>query len=283
MRRSLLFIFILIVIVIAIVGYFFYLYEENENNKHLILYGNVDVRQVDLSFRVSGRLNALYFEEGDYVPQGVLVAILDKQPYNDEIRQAEANLQSIKMSLSNAETVLNRRKDLIGNGSVSQEDLDNALSNHKVLSANLQQAEASLSIAKTNLEFTEVYAPTDGIVLTRIREPGSVVNPATPICTLSILNPTWIRAYVNEKQLGLIYPGMEADIMTDSAPNKIYKGRIGFISPQAEFTPKTVETTQLRTDLVYRLRIYVDNADKFLRQGMPVTAKLHTEKAHRSE
>lgn len=277
MKQKLVIPLIVLFMLVSIAGYFFYRYEKNEEKKHLILYGNVDVRQVDLSFRISGQLQSLYYQEGDFVPAGKLVAVLDKKPYDDEVRQAEANLQSIKTSLINAEKNLKRRQELIGSGSVSQEDLDDAISNQQVLSANLQQAEASLNISKTNLSFTEVYAPTDGIVLTRIREPGSVVNPANPICTLTIINPLWIRAYVNEKHLGLIYPGMEADITTDSAPDKIYKGHIGFISPQAEFTPKTVETSQLRTDLVYRLRIYVDNPDKYLRQGMPVTAKLNIE------
>jgi HlyD family secretion protein len=272
MRRIIFFIFIGIVILIA--AGFYYRYEAAEKKDHLLLYGNVDVRQVDLSFRVSGRLTALFFEEGDFVPRGKLVGVLDKQPYEDEIRQAAASVESIKTSLKNAEKVLKRRQDLIGDGSVSQEDLDNALSNKEVLSANLGEAEAALSIAKTNLKFTEVYSPSDGTVLTRIREPGSVVNPTNPICTLSIIHPLWIRAYVHEKELGLIYPGMEAQVFTDTNPDKPYKGRIGFISPQAEFTPKTVETTQLRTDLVYRLRIYVDHSDNQLRQGMPVTVKL---------
>ena len=95
-----------------------------------------------------------------------------------------------------------------------------------------------------------------------------------PFNTLSLISPIWIRAYVNEAQLGDIYPNMPADIYTDRRDGKVYHGHIGFISPVAEFTPKTVETTNLRTDLVYRLRIIADNPDEGLRQGMPVTVKL---------
>ena len=84
----------------------------------------------------------------------------------------------------------------------------------------------------------------------------------------------WLAAFVSERDLGRIYPGMPAEVHTDTPGGKIYKGQIGFISPVAEFTPKTVETTQLRTDLVYRLRIIVENPDRFLKQGMPVTVKL---------
>lgn len=259
----------------------YYHYEEAEKKDHIFLYGNVDIRQVDISFRVSGKLKALYFEEGDFVPQGKLVAVLDKEPYADEIKQASAAMESIKASLQNAEIVWKRRLELIGQGSISQEDLDNALANKNVLLANFQQAEAALVVAKYNLAFTEAYCPNDGTLLTRIREPGSVVNPTDPVCTISLSNPLWIRAFVNEKELGLIYPGMMAEVTMDSNPDKIYIGHIGFISPQAEFTPKTVETTQLRTDLVYRLRIYIPNPDKQLRQGMPVTVKLSLPKEDR--
>ncbi len=141
-----------------------------------------------------------------------------------------------------------------------------------MLRANLAQAKAALGVAITNLKDTKVFAPHEGTILTRIREPGSIVNVGDPIYTLTLTDPVWIRAFVSEPQLGLIYPGMKAEVYTDS--KQTYTGHIGFISPVAEFTPKTVETTELRTDLVYRLRIIADNPDKYLKQGMPVTVKL---------
>ncbi len=272
MRRISVLCLLITLVIAALVIY--YQYEEAEKKDHLLLYGNVDIRQVDISFRVSGKLKSLYFEEGDFVPRGKLVAELDKEPYEDEIRQASAAATSIQASLDNAERVLKRRLELIPQGSVSQEDVDNALANRNVLAANLLQAEAALAVAKSNLAFTQAYCPADGVLLTRIREPGSVVNPTNPVCTISLSDPLWIRAFVNETELGLIYPGMIAQVTMDTSPDKVYIGHIGFISPQAEFTPKAVETTQLRTDLVYRLRIYIPNPDRQLRQGMPVTVKL---------
>lgn len=241
--------------------------------KPLTLYGNVDVRQVDIGFRVSGRVAKLYYEEGDFVPAGSLMAVLDKTPYDSQIMQARANVESAKVNLENAELILNRRLRAVTVGGVSKEELDNAQASRNELFANLQSSEASLAIAIDNLNYTEVVAPTDGIVLSRIREPGTVVNPSDPVYTLSVCSPVWIRAYVDEARLGMIYYGMEAEILTDSG--KSYTGQIGFISPVAEFTPKTVETTQLRTDLVYRLRLYAKNPDRYLKQGMPVTVKLH--------
>lgn len=274
--------FILILFLAAIgVGVKFYLNNKKmeEEKDHITLYGNVDVRQVDLGFRISGRVEELFFEEGDLVEQGKLMATLEKQPYYDQVIQAKANVESLKNSLKNAEILLKRRQELISDGSISQEDLDNALTTRDVNSANLQQAEAALGVAIKNFKDTKVYAPTDGTILTRIREPGTVVNVADPVYTLSILSPVWIRAYINEPYLGLIYPGMKAEVHTDTVGGKVYQGQIGFISPVSEFTPKTVETTQLRTDLVYRLRVYVDNPDWGLRQGMPVTIILRKNKS----
>lgn len=254
---------------------YYYTSEREDAKKHEItLYGNVDVRQVQIAFRVSGRVSQLFFEEGDHVEPGALMATLDQQPYLDEVRQARANLASVEASLANADILLNRRQGLIQDGSVSQEDLDNAAANKIVLEANQKSAQAALAVARTNLGFTKTYAPTAGIILSRIREPGSVVNPGDAVYTLSVTSPVWIRAFIPEPLLGVVYPGMPAEIHTDTAGGKVYQGHVGFISPVAEFTPKTVETTQLRTDLVYRLRIYAKNPDEGLRQGMPITVKL---------
>lgn len=277
MKRKILLILLLAVIVIAI-GYIYSYEKKKEEEDHLTLYGNVDVRLVDLGFRVSGKVDKMFYQEGDIVKAGEILGILDNQPYSDQLTQSAATSASIKSTMENSEAQLKRRKELIQDGSISQEELDNIQSNYDVQVANLLQAEAALAVAKNNLEYIKVYAPTDGTILTRVKEPGTVVNIGDPIYTISISDPVWIRAFVPEPHLGLIYPGMEAQVYTDTPGGKIYTGRIGFISPVAEFTPKSVETTELRTDLVYRLRIYVDHPDKGLRQGMPVTIKIDRKK-----
>lgn len=250
------------------------LFEDEKDKGYLILYGNIDIRQVDLGFRVMGRLESMPYQEGDLVPAGALMATLDKQPYEDEVLKALAKIESTQASLENAITLVKRRKILMGTGGISEQDIDDAIASQKIGRAKLKEAQALLGIAETNLRDTELYSPSDGTILTRIREPGAIIRVGDPICTLSLISPIWVRTFVDEPQLGMIYPGMPAEVYTDTLGKKPYQGHIGFISPVAEFTPKTVETTQLRTDLVYRLRVVVDNIDKGLRQGMPVTVKI---------
>lgn len=275
MKRNI-FIFLLAAALIGVTAALItFILRKEKNTGVLTLYGNVDVRQVDIGFRVAGQVNKLVFEEGDFVSQGTLMTTLDQTPYDSQLAEAIANFEAVQVNLSNAEVLLARREELIKVGGVSQEDLDNARTSRDQLIANLEQAESAVKVAQDNMQYTQAFAPTDGIILTRIREPGTVVNPADPVYTLSVSSPVWIRAFVDEPNLGQVYYGMPAEIYTDVENGKVYKGKIGFISPVAEFTPKTVETTQLRTDLVYRLRIYADNPDRGLVQGMPVTVKLN--------
>lgn len=262
----------LIALVLVVLG--FVLLKRPRERDILTLYGNVDVRQVDIAFRVNGRVKTMPFDEGDFVTAGMLMATLEEQPYADRVLEAKANVESIRASLTNAESVYRRRAELVPVGGVSVEDYESSLSMRDSLAAQLKEVEAVLKIALLNLDYTQVYCPVDGTILTRVQEPGAVVLESDPVYTLSISSPVWVRAYVNEPDLGLIYPGMPAKIVTDTKGSSEYKGQIGFISPIAEFTPKTVETAKLRTDLVYRIRVTVENPNRELKQGMPVTVHL---------
>jgi HlyD family secretion protein len=265
------------VILLCIIGWLIYKSDffAQKNENELILFGNIDVRQVDVGFRVFGRLEKMIYEEGDEVSPGELLAILDKQPFEEQVLQGQAHVESLRVLFNNAKLLYERRLDLKDSGAVSQEDFDDSLAQKNQAEANLEEAIAALAYLMTNLGDTQVYCPSQGSVLTRVREPGSVVKAGDPVYMISIASPVWVRAYVNEPNLGRIFPGMLAEVFTDTTRNHPYRGHIGFISPVAEFTPKTVETTQLRTDLVYRLRVIVDNPDRNLRQGMPVTVKLN--------
>jgi HlyD family secretion protein len=241
-----------------------------------VIYGNVDIRDVALGFRVSGRIDGVLYDEGDRVRKGDLLAVLDKQPFTDAVELYTALLEEASVTRNKAEKPFLRRAQLTKIGAISTEERDDAEAERDEAQARVKTAEARLRQALTSLRDTEIFAPNDGIVLTRVREPGAVVSAGETVCTLALDSPVWIRAYIDEPNLGNVFPGQKAVVYTDSGCE--YAGHIGFISPQAEFTPKTVETARLRSDLVYRLRVIVNNPDKGLRQGMPVTVNIAREK-----
>jgi len=137
--------------------------------------------------------------------------------------------------------------------------------------ATLEANRAALAIARKQLADAELHAPSEGIIQDRILEPGDMASPQHPVYTLALTDPVWVRAYVPGPQLGKLRPGMRAVVTTDSYPDARYQGWIGFISPTAEFTPKAVETTEVRTSLVYQVRVFVCNPQDQLRLGMPAT------------
>ncbi|WP_309083719.1 secretion protein HlyD [Chelativorans sp.] len=296
------------------------------DDARLTLYGNVDIRQVQLGFRVGGRIAEMLVDEGDRVKAGQDMARLDAQPYQDALEAAEAQVASQKANLAkleagpreaeiaqarallaersfdrtNAEQALERARRLRATGAVSEAAFDQAQAARDMAAArvesaqealhlleegsrkediaaaraSLQEAEANLAGARTSLEDTVLHAPADGVVLSRVREPGAIVSPGDTAYVLSLDDPVWVRTYVEEPDLGRVFPGLDVEVITDTAPDKPYRGRVGFVSPVAEFTPKSVETPELRTDLVYRLRVVVEQPDTGLRQGMPVSVRL---------
>jgi HlyD family secretion protein len=140
--------------------------------------------------------------------------------------------------------------------------------------ATLQAEEAQLALARRELEEASLYAPSAGVIRNRISEPGEMASPQQPVFTLALSNPVWVRAFIDEVDLGKIHLGMVAQVSTDSFPGKTYPGWIGYLSPTAEFTPKSVQTTEIRTSLVYQVRVYVCNPQNELRLGMPATVTI---------
>ena len=145
-----------------------------------------------------------------------------------------------------------------------REDID-------VAEAQLRSTEAALAFARQQLADARLYAPADGVIEDRILEPGDMASPDRPVLTLDLTNPVYARAYLPEKQLGRVRSGMRAYIESDAFPGQRFPAWVGFISTTAEFTPKTVETTEVRAELVYRMHVYACNADERLRMGAPVT------------
>ena len=292
----------------------------------LTLYGNVDIREVQLAFQDAGRIRALPVDEGARVAAGQVVAELDPTRYQlelqrlngevaaqtqvlarlrqgsrpQEVARARAAAASARASLADAATQLARKQQLRTVNRISVQEVDTARTRVETLQANLKAAEEEVSLvvegprqediaaaeaslaalaaardlAAQRLEDTRLLAPAAGVIRTRILEPGAMAAPGAPVFTLALTDPLWVRAYISEPDLGLVHEGMRAEVRTDTLPDKTYQGWVGFISSTAEFTPKTVETTELRTKLVYRARIFVCDPQQELRLGMPVTVTL---------
>lgn len=293
----------------------------------IILHGNVDIRYVNLSFRVGGTLTELFVDEGDEITAGQKIAALDKQPFeiavkqatasrdyaiaqlalvnagyrDEEIAQVKAELEKAEAAKKYAEQYYQRQMALFNQQLIARNQLDEAKNNLdqaismwlaskeklnlyqagnrqeqiEAAKANLAIAEATLESAQLDLADSELLAPQNGQIMTRIVEPGTIINAGSNIVTLALNDSIWVRTYINETELGFAKPGSSVSIYTDSRPNHAYQGTIGYVSPTAEFTPKNIETEELRTDLVYRVRILVKENDGLLRQGMPVTIKLN--------
>jgi HlyD family secretion protein len=170
-----------------------------------------------------------------------------------------------------AETALKQSRAALERDKALEAEADRSVA---LAIANIGSARANLDLARIVLGYTTLKAPFDGVILVRQAELGEVVSPGAAIVTLADIDHVWLRAYVNETDIGKIRLGEAATVTTDSYPGKEYPGRISFISEQAEFTPKSVETHAERVTLVYRIRIDIDNPSHELVPGLPADAKI---------
>ncbi len=292
----------------------------------LTLYGNVDIRQVQLAFNGSERIAQMYAREGDTVRKGQLLAKLDtvRLAHNvdlqeaqlasqqqvvsrleagsrpEEISKAQADLEAARFDAENAEVSYKRVKELVSQHFVSIQQEDNARTAADAAQAKyhavqetlklvqmgprkediaaaramLKANQAAVEVARKALADASLSAPDNGVIQGRILEPGDMASPQRPVYTLALTDPIWVRAYVQGRDLGKLKPGMRAEIGTDSYPGKRYQAWVGYISPSAEFTPKSVETTEVRSSLVYQIRVFVCNPQDELRLGMPATVTI---------
>ena len=295
----------------------------------ITLYGNVEIRQVELAFNGSGRITALRVEEGDRVEPGQTLAVLDTSRLKhavdraearvaaqqevvarleagareEEIRKLRAEVAAAETEAENARRTYRRLVPLAAESLASEERTDDARARAEAAEARLtavreqlnlalagarkeeiagaratlEALRAELALARQELDDATLTAPSAGVVRNRILEPGDMASPQRPVLTLALTSPVWVRAYVPETDLGRIAPGMAASVHTDTFPEKSYPAWVGYISPAAEFTPKSVETPEVRTHLVYQVRVMVRNPENELRLGMPATVVIPTD------
>ncbi|GLH72483.1 hemolysin secretion protein D [Geothrix limicola] len=292
----------------------------------LRLSGNIEVIQVEVSFRVPGKVLERPVDEGQSVKAGQLLARLDAKDLEqqaamraadsatakaaldamlagsrqEEIEASKAALEQASADLRRLEPDEARLRDLYQKGILSvrdyeasraalesargkvrqadqqytlvkkgprKEDIDQAR-------ARFEQAQQALALAQTQLGFATLTAPSDGVILSKNIEPMEYVAPGTAVVTLADLGQVWLRAFIEEPDLGRVKLGQKAFISTDTFPGKRYEGRVAFVASEAEFTPKTVQTRKERTKLVYRIRIDIPNPSQELKPGMPAVAEI---------
>jgi HlyD family secretion protein len=380
---------ILLVVALGVGGYLWYTGAFTPKGNHILVSGNLELTQVDLSFKVAGRLVERRVDEGNWVKQGDLIARLDpvelqrtnvrdkalvigaKSNYDQlvtsiefqkstlesdiaarvaelnqaqakldtllngsrqqEIQQSEAAVNDSKAQLEFARLDWDRSQTLFKNDDISKQQYDQARTKFESATAMLRQAEekdsmvregprkediagaradvaraqaavktaeanrlevkrreqelmerqseierteAQAGISQKQLSDTEVYTPIDGVVLVKAAEPGEVLAAGTTVVTIGDLDHPWLRAYINETDLGRVKLGQKVKLTTDSFPNKVYWGQVSYIASEAEFTPKQIQTKEERVKLVYRIKIEVDNKEHELKNNMPVDAEI---------
>lgn len=218
--------------------------------KEIKLAGHIEATETDLAFQVPGRIEAIFFQEGQEVKAGLVVAQLDDRVFRQEMEAAEGRLEAV----------------------------DAVARPKKIKDAELRQGRAAVELARLRLSYATLISPVSGIVLARSANPGELAAVGTTIITLGDLENVWFEGYLPERDLGKVRYGQQAAITTDCCPGEKYSGTISYLASKAEFTPKSVETYRERVTMVYRLRIKVPNPQRVLKVGMPAEAVISLDK-----
>jgi len=267
---------IVIVLAGAIGAAVTYFVRENElkNAKEIKVSGNIEGDEVRLSFRVAGKIKELLVDEGSVVKAGDIVARLETDELTKTRDQAKGQLLAAEHQYSLDKLDYERSENLFKEGAISQQDRDSAKTLADTDKANVEALKAALDLAETHLGFTELASPINSYVLVKSGLEGEVMQVGSPVISVIDLNNLWVTAYINEKDLGKVKLNQQANVTTDTFPGKKYKGFVSFVSSQAEFTPKTIQTQEERVKLVYRIKVKVDNSSLELKPGMPADAYL---------
>ena len=315
---------LLAVVAAAVVAGVAYARRTKANPNELRLAGNIELDEVEVSFRIAGRVAERTVGEGSVVQAGAVIARLDGADLthdvnlrraeldataaklqelqagtrSEQIAQAAAALEQARAVAARTGSEYERSSDLLRKDVISKREFEAVQSAHRSARAAVEQAEQQLALlrkgpraeelagaraqveraneaiaaAETRASWTTAIAPISGTVLSAVVEPGEQVAPGAPVVTLGNLDRIWLRAYVDERDLGRIRLNMPVQVLSDTYPDKRYRGRITWIADEAEFTPKSVQTEKERVKLVYRIKVAVENPNHELKPGMPADA-----------
>jgi len=272
--------FIIIALILAIVGSaaaIFIFKEMSGNGKVIKVSGNIEGDDVRISFRVAGQIEELLTDEGRVIKKDDIVARLKKDELSKVQAEAAAALKLAEYQYKLDYDNYVRAENLLKAGAISAQKRDEAKTQVDTDSANIKQLAASLELANTKLGWADLASPLDGYVLVKSALAGEVVQAGTPVFTAVNLDNIWVTAYINETDLGKVKLGQKAYVQTDTYKGKKYNAWVSFISSQAEFTPKYIQTTEERVKYVYRIKVRVDNSSLDLKPGMPADAYIMIE------
>jgi HlyD family secretion protein len=267
MKRRLIIAGIVLITGIAVILYI--RYGNSRDQGAMTLSGNVEVTEVNIGFKIPGRVLRLYTDEGRTVTTNEKIAELDNAEYESMVNQSKALVLNAEAQYEKARKDYDRFTVLYRDGVVSSQQMDAAKSAYDAATAQIRLSRASLRTSDVKLKDTVIYAPLNGVVLRKNIEEGETVGTGTMIFTIGDLENPWVKVYVKEDKLGFVKLGQRAEVKVDTYPGKVYDGTVTYISSEAEFTPKNVQTREERVKLVFGVKVSVKNVNNELKPGMP--------------
>jgi len=294
--RKIIILFVILTIIFSI-GYIL-LTKSGKNPEGLVfLSGRIEGRQTDIAPKIQARIIKLYKDEGDNIKSAELLCELDSEQLTARYKNAqessqsafyamnvaEANLKKALASYERAKKDFERYSNLLNEELVSKSEFDRIKMQYHSARAEVESARESVSQAQANykaamarlnetkadLMETKIYAPADGVIISRPVEVGEVVNPGTVLYVMVDLNKLYVKVYVPEPDIGKIKVGLPARVYIDAYPERFFNGKVTKVYEHAEFTPKNVETKEERVKLVFGVEVSVENPEGLLKPGMP--------------
>lgn len=236
--------------------------------------GTVEMTETVVSSKQNGRITQMFFEEGQRVKIGDLMAELEHQQLDAQIKAARSNLQVLMLNLNAAQRDMNRLRKLLRDELISQAEYDRAVTGKEVYEAQVKQAEANLSLLEVQLGDTRILAPANGFISAKLAEPGELASLGSSLYTILDEAKPWVKIYLPLKEVEQVSLDQSAVVNLDAFPDLDFKGRISYIARKAEFTPKDYLSKEERIKQVYEVKVELDNTSGKLKAGIPVEVKI---------